>query len=34
MYVENGFSDYLSKPINVKDLNKLINNYFGNKKDN
>lgn len=27
-YTEEGFSDYLSKPINVKDLNKIINKYF------
>ena len=28
MYIKHGFSDYISKPINVKELNKLINNYF------
>ncbi len=27
-YISDGFSDYLSKPINFKELNKLINNYF------
>ena len=30
-YIEDGFSDYLSKPINFKELNKLINRYFGDK---
>ena len=30
-YKEDGFSDYLSKPINFKELNKLINRYFGDK---
>lgn len=28
-YLREGFSDYLSKPINFKDLNKLINRFFG-----
>lgn len=28
-YIEDGFTDYLSKPINFKDLNKMINNFFG-----
>ena len=32
IYINAGFSDYLSKPINFKELNKLINNFFGNKK--
>lgn len=32
IYISAGFSDYLSKPINFKELNKLINNFFGNKK--
>ena len=27
-YLEEGFNDYLSKPINYKDLNKLMHNYF------
>lgn len=30
-YLEVGFSDYLSKPINFKELNKLINKFFYNK---
>ena len=27
-YMEEGFNDYLAKPINYKDLNKLIHKYF------
>lgn len=27
-YLKEGFSDYLAKPINVKKLNKLLNDYF------
>lgn len=30
-YINAGFSDYLSKPINFKELNKLIIKYFGDK---
>lgn len=30
-YISEGFSDYLSKPINFKELNKLIIKYFGNE---
>lgn len=30
-YKEDGFSDYLAKPINFKELNKLINIYFGKR---
>lgn len=30
-YLSAGFSEYLSKPINFKELNKLIINFFGNK---
>lgn len=30
MYLKEGFDEYLSKPINVAELNKLINKYFGN----
>ena len=30
-YLEAGFSDYLSKPINFRELNKLMNKYFNNK---
>ncbi len=33
VYLKEGFSDYLSKPINFKELNKLINNFFGRKND-
>ncbi len=33
MYLNEGFDDYLSKPININELNKLINKYF-NKDDN
>lgn len=32
-YINEGFSDYLSKPINFKELNKLINKYFGKEKN-
>lgn len=32
MYFQEGFDEYLSKPINISELNKLINKYF-NKKD-
>lgn len=28
IYISKGFDDYLSKPIKVKDLNKIINKYF------
>ena len=28
-YIAQGFSDYIQKPINYKELNKLINKYFG-----
>lgn len=28
MYLKEGFDEYLSKPINVTELNKLINKYF------
>lgn len=31
-YVDAGFSDYLSKPINFKELNRLIIKYFDNKE--
>ncbi len=30
-YLKDGFSDYLSKPINFKELSKLIIRFFGNK---
>lgn len=30
-YIDEGFSDYLSKPINFKELNKLIKRFFDNK---
>lgn len=32
-YIKEGFSDYLSKPINFKELNKLIVKYFGQKDE-
>lgn len=28
MYIKEGFTDYLCKPINQKELNKLLSNYF------
>ncbi len=28
MYLKEGFDEYLSKPINISELNKLINKYF------
>ena len=28
MYISEGFDEYLSKPINIMELNKLINKYF------
>ena len=28
MYLEEGFDEYLSKPISIQELNKLINKYF------
>lgn len=31
-YLEDGFSDYLSKPINFKELNRLINKFFNEDK--
>ena len=30
-YIREGFSDYLSKPINFKDLSKIITRFFSNK---
>ena len=32
MYINEGFDDYMSKPINISELDKLINKYF-RKKD-
>ena len=32
MYLNEGFDEYLSKPINVVELNHLIDRYFGGKK--
>ena len=31
-YLDAGFSDYLSKPINYKELNHLINKFFNEDK--
>ena len=31
-YIEQGFSDYLSKPINYKDLNKIMYDFFKNEE--
>lgn len=31
MYLKEGFDEYLSKPINVSELDKLINKYFNGK---
>ena len=31
MYLREGFDEYLSKPINMSELNHLINKYFGGK---
>ena len=28
MYLKEGFDEYLSKPINISELNKIINKYF------
>ena len=28
MYINEGFDDYIAKPINIKELNKLLQNYF------
>ena len=28
MYLKEGFDEYLSKPINIAELDKLINKYF------
>ena len=33
MYLSEGFDDYVSKPINVNELDKLINKYFGKKDE-
>ena len=33
MYLEEGFDEYLPKPINITDLNKIIIKYFGDKKN-
>ena len=30
MYLKEGFDEYLSKPININELDKLINKYFNN----
>ena len=28
MYLKEGFDDYISKPINIKELNKVVIKYF------
>lgn len=33
MYLEEGFDDYLAKPIDVVELDTLIHKFFGKKKD-
>ena len=33
IYIKEGFSNYLSKPINAKELNKIINHYFNDRKE-
>ena len=33
MYLAEGFDEYLPKPINITDLNKIIIKYFGDKKN-
>ena len=32
MYLKEGFDEYLSKPININELDKMIHKYFGEKK--
>lgn len=32
-YLKEGFDDYLSKPIDTKDLNKIITKYFKDRRD-
>lgn len=32
MYLKEGFDEYLSKPINIADLDKLVNKYFNRKE--
>ena len=32
-YIKEGFDDYLSKPVDTKDLNKIINRYFKDRKE-
>ena len=34
MYINEGFDEYLSKPISTSELNKLINKYFGKRDKN
>ena len=33
MYLKEGFDGYLSKPINITELDKLINKYFKKEGD-
>ena len=30
-YLKEGFSDYLAKPVDIKELDKLLNKYFNKK---
>ena len=32
-YIKEGFDDYLSKPVDTKDLNKIINRYFKDRNE-
>ena len=34
MYLEEGFDEYLSKPINISELNRIIKKYFDNNNIN
>ena len=33
MYLKEGFDEYLSKPINLAELNQIIKRYFGQRND-
>jgi CheY-like chemotaxis protein len=34
MYLKEGFDEYLSKPINISQLDKIINKYFNKGDEN